>query len=65
MTLKIESGEEIVVTFFFNLKKLERVDKSVVDILVKLHEAGKLSNTNISNELSAARKELLDENKKH
>ena len=55
MSNEIKTGKEILDAFFDGLRDLPDVDEGVVDILVKLHKGDKLTATNISNALLAAR----------
>ena len=55
MTDQIKSGQEILEEFFSQLIDIEGVDQDVAKIIVKLYQEGKLTNINISNELSRIR----------
>lgn len=54
-----KTGVEIVSSFFGSLDKISGINADVVEILVRLHNQGKLSSANISNELAALRERLL------
>lgn len=54
-----KTGAEIVKRFFDSLDKIPGMNADVVEVLVRLQNQGKLSPTNISNELEALRKSVL------
>ena len=55
MTDQIKSGQEILNDFFTHITDIEGVDQEVVKTIIKLYKEGKLTNINISNELSRIR----------
>lgn len=55
MTDKIKSGQEILDDFFSKITNIEGLDKQVTNIVLRLYKDGKLTNTNLSNELSNLR----------
>ena len=55
MTDQIKSGQEILEEFFSHITDIEGVDQEVVKTIIKLYQEGKLTNINISNELSRIR----------
>ena len=55
MTDQIKSGQEILEEFFSQIIDIEGVDGDVVETIIKLYQEGKLTNINISNELSRIR----------
>ena len=55
MTDQIKSGQEILDEFFSQLIDIEGVDQDVAKTIIKLYQEGKLTNINISNELSRIR----------
>jgi hypothetical protein len=55
MTDKIKSGQEILEEFFSQIIDIEGVDGDVAETIIKLYQEGKLTNINISNELSRIR----------
>jgi len=55
MTDQIKSGQEILDEFFSHITDIEGVDQEVVKTIIKLYKEGKLTNINISNELSRIR----------
>ncbi len=59
MTENLKDGKEILAGFFSELSRIEGVDSDVAEILVGLHQRGKLTNVNITNELSRIRGERL------
>lgn len=61
MQEKPKSGQEIVEEFFSQIGNIEGVDKDVLGILTNLYRDGKLTDTNLSNELMRIREERLNE----
>jgi hypothetical protein len=59
MTDQIKSGQEILDEFFSHITDIEGADQEVIETIVKLYQDGKLTNTNISNELSRLREKRL------
>ncbi len=55
MTEQIKSGQEILDEFFSQITNIDGVDKDVAESVLKLYKDGKLTNTNLSNELSRIR----------
>ena len=55
MTDQIKSGQEILDEFFSQIIDIEGVDQEVAKTIIKLYQEGKLTNINISNELSRIR----------
>jgi hypothetical protein len=55
MTDQIKSGQEILEEFFSQIIDIEDVDGDVAETIIKLYQEGKLTNINISNELSRIR----------
>jgi hypothetical protein len=55
MTDKIKSGQEILDNFFSQITSIEGVDKEVANVVLSLYQNGKLTNTNLSNELGKIR----------
>jgi len=55
MTDKTKSGQEILDDFFSQITSIEGVDKEVANVVLKLYQDSKLTNTNLSNELSNLR----------
>jgi hypothetical protein len=55
MTDQIKSGQEILDEFFSQIIDIEGVDGDVAETIIKLYQEGKLTNINISNELSRIR----------
>ena len=56
-----KTGAEIVTSFFDSLNKIPEINTDVVEVLVRLQNQGKLSPTNISNELDVLRKRALND----
>ncbi len=61
MNEKPKSGKEIVEEFFSEVGNIDGVDKNVLDILVNLYRDGKLTNTNLTNELTRIQEKHLHE----
>jgi hypothetical protein len=55
MTDQIKSGQEILDEFFSQIIDIEGVDQDVAKTVFRLYQEGKLTNINISNELSRIR----------
>jgi len=55
MNDELKSGQEILDEFFSQITNIDGVDKEVAEIVMKLYKNGKLTNTNLSNELSSIR----------
>lgn len=55
MSGDLKSGQEILDEFFSQITNIDGVDKEVADTVFKLYRENKLTNTNLSNELSAIR----------
>jgi len=55
MNGELKSGQEILDEFFSQITDIDGVDKEVAEIVLKLYKDGKLTNTNLSNELSSIR----------
>ena len=52
---KIKSGQEILDDFFSQITSIDGVDQAVANNVLRLYQEGKLTNTNLSNELSKIR----------
>lgn len=59
MTDQIKSGQEILEEFFSQIIDIEGVDGDVAETIIKLYQEGKLTNINVSNELSRIREKRL------
>jgi len=57
MTDRIRSGQEVLDEFFTEIANIEGVDQDVANIVISLYRDGKLSDTNLSNELARIREE--------
>ncbi len=57
MTDQIRSGPEVLDEFFTEIASIEGVDQDVTNIVINLYREGKLSDTNLSNELARIREE--------
>ncbi len=57
MTDRIRSGQEILEEFFTEIASIEGIDNDVANIVINLYREGKLSDTNLSNELARIRGE--------
>lgn len=59
MTDAIKSGHEILDDFFYKIDEIEGVDEEVALLLKSLYQQGKLTYTNLSNELLKIREVKL------
>jgi len=57
MTDRIRSGQEILEEFFTEIASIEGIDQDVANIVINLYREGKLTDTNLSNELARIRGE--------
>jgi len=57
MTDRIRGGQEVLDEFFTEIANIESVDQDVTSIIINLYREGKLSDTNLSNELARIREE--------
>jgi len=57
MTDRIRSGQEVLDEFFTEIASIEGVDQDVANIVINLYREGKLTDTNLSNELARIREE--------
>lgn len=55
MDNKVKSGKEILDEFFANISSLENVDKELAVSLASLYQQGKLTDTNVKNEIQKIR----------
>lgn len=55
MEKDVKSGNEILEDFFLNISKIDNIDLSIAECLAKLFEQGKLTDTNLKNELQKLR----------
>lgn len=55
MSEEIKSGNEILQEFIEEIKTNDQLDKETVNAVVELFESGKLSDRNLTNELSELR----------
>ena len=62
MDNKVKSGKEILDDFFTNISKIKNVDKGLAESLSNLYEQGKLTDTNVKNELSKLRDKDANKN---
>ena len=59
MTNKIKSGQEVLDEFFNEISKIEALDQEIAKVLVNLYREDKLTNTNLSSELTRIREEKI------
>jgi len=59
MTNKIKSGQEVLNEFFNEISKIEVLDQEIAKVIVSLYREDKLTNTNLSNELTRIREEKI------
>jgi len=57
MTDRIRSGQEVLDEFFTEIASIEGVDQDVANIVINLYREGKLTDTNLSNELARIKEE--------
>jgi hypothetical protein len=57
MNANIKSGQEILDDFFDDLMTIDGVDRDIAEMIVRLYKDGKLTNTNITNELERMREQ--------
>jgi len=57
MTDRIRSGQEILEEFFMGIANIDGIDNDVANIVINLYRDGKLTDTNLSNELARIRQE--------
>lgn len=62
MDNKVKSGKEILDDFFTNISNIESVDKDLAESLAKLYQQGKLTDTNVKNELQNLRDKDANKN---
>lgn len=62
MSDQIKSGQEILDGFFAHITNIEGVDQDVAQTVLRLYQEGKLTNTNLSNELDKIREKKENEN---
>ncbi len=55
MSDELKSGQEILDEFFSQITNIDGVDMDVAEAVLKLYKDGKMTNTNLSNELSSIR----------
>lgn len=55
MENKVKSGKEILDDFFTTISDIKNVDKGLAESLSNLYQQGKLTDTNVKNELSRLR----------
>ena len=59
MTDSIRSGQEVLDEFFKEIANIDGLEQDVADTIINLYHEGKLTNTNLSNELARIREEKL------
>jgi hypothetical protein len=62
MDKKVKSGKEILDEFFKDISKIKNVDKAIAESISNLYHQGKLSDTNLKNELQKLRDQDNDKN---
>jgi len=62
MDKKVKSGKEILDEFFANISSLEKVDKELAESLASLYHQGKLTDTNLKNEIQKIRDKNANKN---
>lgn len=61
MTDRIRSGQEVLEEFFTEIASIAGIDNDVANIVINLYREGKLSDTNLSNELARIREEKISD----
>ena len=61
MTEKVKSGRELLDEFFTDITDIEGIEEEVAIVVHNLYRKGKLTDTNLSNELDNLRRKWLDE----
>lgn len=54
---EVKSGKEILDDFFKDIQNIPNVDKDIAQSLTSLYEQGKLTDTNVKNELQKLREQ--------
>jgi len=62
MDNKVKSGKEILDDFFTHISNIESVDKCLAESLATLYQQGKLTDTNVKNELQNLRDKDANKN---
>jgi len=62
MEKNVKSGKEILDEFFANISNLENVDKELAASLTNLYQQGRLTDTNLKNEIQKIRDKNANEN---
>jgi len=62
MDNKVKSGKEILEDFFNNISNITDVDKGLTESLASLYQEGKLTDSNIKNELQKLRDKDANKN---
>lgn len=62
MDNKVKSGKEILEDFFNNISNITDVDKGLAESLASLYQEGKLTDSNIKNELQKLRDKDANKN---
>jgi len=57
MTDQIRSGQEVLDEFLTEIASIEDVGQDIANIVINLYREGKLTDTNLSNELARIREE--------
>ena len=55
MSNEVKSGKEILDDFFSNIRDIPNIDENIANSLTSLYKQGKLTDTNIKNELQNLR----------
>jgi hypothetical protein len=62
MDKKVKSGKEILDDFFTDISNIKNVDKTIAKSLSNLYHQGKLTETNLKNELQKLRDKDVNKN---
>ena len=61
MTEQIKSGQEILNEFFCQIENIAGEDQDVAQTVLRVYQEGRLTNTNLSNDLSKIREKEENE----
>jgi len=60
MNTEVKSGREMLEEFFSEIKSMQGVKKDVIEVVSRLFDEDKLTNTNLTNELEELRKKEIN-----
>jgi hypothetical protein len=62
MDKKVKSGNEILEEFFTDISNIQNIDNALSESLANLYRQGKLTDTNLKNELQRLRDKDVNKN---